>query len=308
MIEMTPLLIAFIAFVAVTTTVIVVGRALSSQAAMQRRLPLPINSTTTQSQIASANFFSLLVSKIDEQTFGVNSVLRAKIRRELVRAGYFSDKAVRNYVFAKFAAVILFPVLAYLFSEIFVGPFGYLNLTIVSGSAFIAICGPDAFVARAQRHLQSQYRIVFPDLLDMLVVCIDAGLSLDASFGRIRPEVEKRSRALGVNLEILGSETRAGRSTPDALDRFADRVNLDEVSAFVLALRQSIELGTDIADALRIFSDEMRGRRLLRAEENANKLPVKMVIPLGACIFPVILLSMLLPVVIRLLSIMGKGG
>jgi tight adherence protein C len=259
-------------------------------------------------QIASANFFSLLAGKIDEQKFGINSVLRAKIRRELVRAGYFSDEAVRNYVLAKFTAVILLPILAYLFSEIFVGPFGYLNLIIVAGSAFIAISGPDAFVARAQRHLQHQFRIVFPDLLDMLVVCIDAGLSLDASFGRIRPEVEKRSRALGVNLEILGSETRAGRSTPDALDHFADRVNLDEVSAFVLALRQSIELGTDIADALRVFSDEMRGRRLLRAEENANKLPVKMVIPLGACIFPVILLSMMLPVVIRFLSVMGKGG
>lgn len=308
MFEVTPLLIAFIAFVAVTTSIIVLGRAFSHQASVQRRLPLPINPTAIQGEIPATNPLSLLINKLDEKKLGINSALRAKIRRELVRAGYFSDEAVRNYVLAKFGLVVLLPILAYLFSEVFIGPFGYLNLAIVAGSAFIAISGPDAFIARAQRHLQHQYRVVFPDLLDMLVVCIDAGLSLDAAFGRIRPEVEKRSRALGFNLGIVGTETRAGRSTPDALDRFADRVNLDEVRAFVLALRQSIELGTDIADALRVFSDDMRDRRLLRAEENANKLPVKMVVPLGAFIFPVILLSMMLPVVIRFLEVMGKGG
>jgi tight adherence protein C len=142
----------------------------------------------------------------------------------------------------------------------------------------------------------------------MLVVCIDAGLGLDASFGRIRPEVAKRSRALEANLAILGAEVRAGRSTADALDSFADRVNLDEVRAFVLALRQSLELGMDVADALRVFSDEMRDKRLLRAEETANKLPVKMVIPLGVCIFPVILMVMMLPVAIRFLSVISSTG
>ena len=183
-----------------------------------------------------------------------------------------------------------------------------MNLVLVAASAVIAIAGPDAYIARAQRHLQQKYRVIFPDLLDMLVVCIDAGLSLNGAFDRIRPEATKRSSALGSNLAILGAETRAGRSTADALDSFADRVNLDEVRAFVLALRQSLELGMDVADALRSFSDEMRDRRLLRAEETANKLPVKMVIPLGVCIFPVILMVMMLPVVIRFLSVMVKVG
>ena len=308
MLQITPFLIGFIAFVAVTTTVLVVGRVFSTQASVQRRLPLPVFATEVHPQSRSANFLSLLTRKIDEKKFGVDSALRSKLRRELVRAGYFSDEAIRYYVLAKLGIVVLLPIVTYAFSEILIGPFGYLNLGLVAASTFIAIAAPDAFVSRMQRHLQQQYRIVFPDLLDMLVVCVDAGLSLDASFGRIRLEVEKRSRALGSNLEILGTETRAGRSAADALDRFADRVNLDEVRAFVLALRQSIELGTDIGDALRVFSDEMRDRRLLRAEEAANKLPVKMVVPLGVCIFPVILLSMMLPVVIRLLSVMGRGG
>ena len=129
---------------------------------------------------------------------------------------------------------------------------------------------------------------------------------MDAAIARIQPEVSKQSRALGMNLSLLGAETRAGRSTADALGAFADRLNIDEARAFTILLRQSLELGTDIGDALRVFSDEMRNKRLLRAEETANKLPVKMVMPLGALIFPVILMVVMLPVIIKLLSIMHQ--
>jgi tight adherence protein C len=113
---------------------------------------------------------------------------------------------------------------------------------------------------------------------------------------------------MGMNLTFLGAETRAGRSTADALGTFADRLNIDEVRAFVITLRQSLELGTDMSNALRVFSDEMRTKRLLRAEETANKLPVKMVLPLGGLIFPVILMLILLPVILRLLAITGQVG
>jgi len=142
----------------------------------------------------------------------------------------------------------------------------------------------------------------------MLVVCVDAGLSLDAAFNRIRPEVSKQSPALGMNLTLMGAETRAGRSMPDALGTLADRLNIDEARSFVILLRQSLELGTDVGEALRVFSDEMRGKRLLRAEETANQLPVKMVLPLGAFIFPVILMVVLAPVLIRLTAVMQARG
>jgi tight adherence protein C len=308
MLEVTPLIVTVTAFAVVAAAVFVIGRVLSSQASMQRRLPVPVLATADAPHRAPANLLASLASRIDEKKFGVNNALRTKLRRELARAGYFADEAVRYYVLARIGLVIGLPITTYVISTIFLGEFGYMNLALVAAAAIIAIAGPDAYIARAQRHLRQQYRVIFPDLLDMLVVCIDAGLSLDASFGRIRPEAAKRNHALGVNLAILGAETRAGRSTADALDSFADRVNLDEVRAFVLALRQSLELGMDVVDALRVFSDEMRDKRLLRAEETANKLPVKMVIPLGLCIFPVILMVMMLPVVIRFLSVMGKGG
>jgi tight adherence protein C len=136
-----------------------------------------------------------------------------------------------------------------------------------------------------------------------MVVCIDAGLSLEAALDRISREMIKKHRALGMNLLLMGAETRAGRGIIDALSSFADRLGLDEARSFAATLRQSVELGSDVGDALRAFSDEMRDKRLLRAEERANKLPVKMVLPLGLCIFPVILLVVLLPIIVKLLVV-----
>jgi tight adherence protein C len=97
---------------------------------------------------------------------------------------------------------------------------------------------------------------------------------------------------------------RAGRSTIDALNSLADRLDLDEARSFVLVLRQSVELGSDVAEALRIFSDEMRDKRMMRAEESANKLPVKMVAPLGLFIFPVILMVVMLPLALRVMAVL----
>ena len=144
---------------------------------------------------------------------------------------------------------------------------------------------------------------VFPDLLDLMVVCVDAGLSLEAALERISMEMLKQSRELGMNLVLLGAEMRAGRTMAESLSSLADRLGLDEARSFAAMLRQSIELGTDVAMALRVFSDEMRERRLMRAEERANQLPVKMVIPLGLFIFPVILLVIMFPVIVQLMTV-----
>jgi tight adherence protein C len=306
MFEMAPMLIVVMAFASVAIIVFVVGRYVATQALMQRRLPIPASAGSSES--AGANvFLGSLADKFDEKKFGVEGQLRTKLRRDLIRAGYFSDQAIRFYILIRLGLVLVLPTITYIFILIFFGGIDfYVNLTVLAVSALIAILGPDAYISRRQRKLRQEYRLVFPDLLDMLVVCTDAGLSLDAAFARIQPEVAKQSSALGANLSFLGAETRAGRSTADALNAFADRLNIDEARAFTIMLRQSLELGTDVGEALRVFSDEMRNKRLLRAEENANKLPVKMVMPLGGLIFPVILMVILLPVVIKLLSVTGQ--
>jgi tight adherence protein C len=309
MAEWTPLLVALMAFACVSAVVYVAARYLTSSASMHRRLPIHSGSQSSSvtEDVLPNYLLAALTSKIDEKRFGIEGPLRVKLRRDLVRAGYFSDQAVRIYILVRLGIVLVLPALVFIVIQIFFGQANlYLALGIVAVSALIAVLGPDAFISRRQTMRQQEYRLIFPDLIDMLVVCVDAGLSLDAAFNRIRPEVSKQSRALGTNLAFMGAETRAGRSTPDALGTFADRLNIDEARAFVILLRQSLELGTDVAEALRVFSEEMRGRRLLRAEETANKLPVKMVLPLGAFIFPVVLMVVLVPVVIRLFGVLYR--
>ena len=309
MLDMVPMLIAVLAFCCVAIIIFIVGRYVTSEATMHRRLPIPVSTSRSagSSDNAVPNFFlASLAGKLDEKKFGIEGQLRTKLRRDLIRAGYFSDHAIRLYIFARICLVLVLPTIAYIFIVVFFSPINYyVSFAVVAVAAVIAILGPDAYIARRQRQQQQEYRIVFPDFIDMLVVCTDAGLSLDAAFVRINPEVSKQSRALGINLTFLGAETRAGRSTADALGTFADRLDIDEARAFVITLRQSLDLGTDLGDALRVFSDEMRTKRLLRAEEKANKLPVKMVMPLGGLIFPVILMLILVPVVLRLLAVVG---
>jgi tight adherence protein C len=305
MFELLPLLITILAFGCVAILVFILGRYMASEASMQRRLPIPVSTSPSggASKDAISNvFLGSLAQKFDERRFGIEGPLRTKLRRDLTRAGYFSDQAIQFYIMIRLTLVVVMPLITYLVTQIF--GLGFVStLTIVAASALIAVLGPDAYIARRQRSLQHEYRLVFPDLLDMLVVCADAGLALDAALARIQPEVSKQSHAMGVNLSLLGAETRAGRSTTDALGAFAERLNIDEARSFTILLRQSLELGTDVGEALRVFSDEMRKKRLLRAEETANKLPVKMVMPLGGLIFPVILMVVLVPVIIRLLAI-----
>jgi tight adherence protein C len=104
----------------------------------------------------------------------------------------------------------------------------------------------------------------------------------------------------------MGAEMRAGRTFVEALGTLAERLMIPEARSLVAVLRQSAELGSDVAEALRVFSDEMRGRRMLRAEEQANKLSVKMLMPLGLCIFPVVLMVIGLPIALRIIEVFGR--
>jgi tight adherence protein C len=226
------------------------------------------------------------------------------LRRELISAGFFHVDAIKYYIFARIATVAVLAVVALLIQQLLVNSEWYLKFGLMAVVMLLAVVGADAYIARRKRKLHVAYRIAFPDMLDLLVVCIDAGLSLESALDRISGEIARQNRYLGANLQMMGSEMRAGRSTIDALSSLADRLGLDEARSLAAMLRQSIELGTDVGDALRAFSDEMRDRRLLRAEERANQLPVKMVGPLGLFIFPVILGIAMVPVIIRLLTVL----
>jgi tight adherence protein C len=297
-----PIVTMVLAFGAVTTFVYVMGQYVATEVRVQKR------ATIRQREPEATNLFTgvnaLVSTYFDEKRFGLEDSYKSNLRRELLRAGFFHIQSVRYYLFVRVAAALLIPAITCLFALIAMEEFDWPLKLIMVGLAFlIGNMGPSALLSRRQRLLMQKYRIVFPDMLDLMVVCVDAGLSLEAALERISMEMMTQSRELGMNLVLLGAEMRAGRSLSEALSSLADRMGIDEAKSFAAMLRQSIELGTDVAMALRVFSDEMRERRLMRAEERANKLPVKMVVPLGVFIFPVILLVILFPVVVQLIAV-----
>jgi tight adherence protein C len=300
-------LITVLVFGAVTIAVFVLGQMASVQFLIRRRVAVQAQPVAASPKSRSG-LDALISTYFDEKRFGISGSVRANLRRELIRAGFFRADAINYYFFARFASVAILTITSYLVAQQFLYDFAwYLKFGFVSACILLAVLGPDAYIARRQRNLQADYRIAFPEMLDLMVVCVDAGLSLEAALDRISPEVTHQNYYLGTNLRLLGAETRAGRSFVDALSSFADRLGLDEAHSLAAILRQSVELGTDVGEALRVFSDEMRDRRLLRAEERANELPVKMVAPLALFIFPVILGLVLVPVILRLFLVVFKN-
>ena len=293
------------AFIAVAAVVFVLGQFILSRNQLQRRL-VPETAAIEASPKRSQGIVDGFVKgTFTEERFGVDGKLRKKLKRDLLRAGFFKPAAIRYYVFARICTVSVLPCVTFIVAELFLPstPFGFVMLAVAI-AAGVGVLGPDAYLSRRQSSLVTEYRIIFPDLLDLLTVCVTAGLSVEASFERIRDQLGKRSTALGRNIDLMGAEMRAGKSSVEALNALADRLGLDEAASFVAVLRHSLELGGDVAASLRVFSDEMRSKRMLVAEAKANELPVKMVIPMALGIFPVILAIIMMPIVLKLLKVM----
>jgi tight adherence protein C len=303
--DLAPIMVPILCFGAVAAIVFVVGHYYATALYVQRRLPAPTRAAQLAGEPALQGIGGLVARSFNEKRLGIDAARREKLRSALLRAGYFGSHGVSYYIFARMACAVGVPLLVYILAQFFsVAVPSLVKLLAILLALLVGYGAPDAYLSRRQRLLARRYRQAFPDLLDLLVVCVDAGMTIEGAFGRVQGEIMKRCWELGKNIELMGAEMRAGRSAIEALGSLAHRLNLDEAGSFVTMLRQSIELGSDTADALRVFSDEMREKRLLRAEEIANKLTVKMVIPLGLFIFPVVLLVIMLPVIIKLMAVL----
>jgi tight adherence protein C len=158
---------------------------------------------------------------------------------------------------------------------------------------------PTFFIrARADRR-QRELINGFPDALDLMLVCVEAGLGLEAAFARVGMEMTTSHPRLAEQFGAVVLELRAGRSHEDALRRMADRAGADDIRGFATLLIQSTKLGSSIAQTLRIYASEMREKRRMRAEEKAHRLPVLISIPLVACMLPAMIGVLMLPAAIR---------
>jgi len=245
-----------------------------------------------------------------ERGLGASSEKRiSKIRGELIRAGYFRKDAVACYYVARVTFACLLAYVSLIVARILMPASSATGLGgIVLAGALVGMAMPALYLRRRHRLLHQQCVLGFPSFLDLLLVCCEAGLAPRAGIERVSREMTKTYPFFGANLFLMTLELRAGRPLVDAIEALGRRINVDEVKSLGSLLQQTEELGTSLSNALRVFSDEIQARRLLRAEERAHSLPVKLVLPLALFVFPAILVVVLMPVFIRINKALFAGG
>lgn len=229
----------------------------------------------------------------------------------MVRAGYRAKNAIRSFHFAQFALAITFLVLGVGYTMMTMEEKNPTTTYILLQTLLPAAIGYYLPVYWIERRVQSRREEMvcgFPDSLDMMLVCVEAGQSLDQSIIRVAKEIKIGYPALGEEYEVVAQEVKAGKDRSQVLRDFGERSGVADISSFVTTMVQSATYGTSIAEALRVYAAEMRDKRVMRAEEKANVLPTKLT--LGTMMFtvPPLLIILIGPSVYGIAKNLGGGG
>jgi tight adherence protein C len=223
----------------------------------------------------------------------------------LINAGYRSRKAPLLFLGAKLMLAVL---LVFLFTLVPAKLLGFPSVSslimyyvMAAGAGYYL---PVLWLRRVIASRKDDLRRAIPDALDLMVVCVEAGLGLDQAIGRVSQEVNRTHPALGDELNVLSVELRTGVSRQESLKNLARRTDLEELGNLVAMLVQTDRFGTSIGQALRVYADSMRTTRRLKAEELAAKLPVKLLFPLVFFIFPSLIVVTIGPAAIRMAKVL----
>ena len=304
MIDLTPLelMIGTAIFIALSLTAaaVVIRATLKKNLVIQRRL-VGVSSSGTMPRQKPTAATPKMIAKFGQHLTLPGPEEISRIRFKLSQAGYYSIKAIPMYYGVRLVSLLL-PVFGLLIYWSLYAPDMPVKtlVPLAVGLIIIGLFAPGFYVSRRVNKRKMQARDGFPDMMDLLLACIEAGLGLDAALSNVAKELGKRFPVIQINLDLLNLELMAGRTRPEAFKNFAERLGLEEAKSLNIMLKQSEEMGSSLGSALRTFSDEMRTKRMLRAEEKAMALPAKMTVPLIIFIFPTILLMMFLPAAARL--------
>ena len=221
------------------------------------------------------------------------------LRRRLSSAGYRKVDAMILFSVAKIVMPVLFAIAA--FSAV-----GVRGIILVPFAAFAGFMVPDFWLARMTSRRQKVIRNGLPDALDLFIVCLEAGCSLDQAIVKATDELEIAYPALAEELKLITTEIRAGKPRLEAFKNFAERTRVDDVRALVAMLIQTDRFGTSVGQALRTHADQSRTKRRQDAEERAAKLSVKLVIPLVFLLFPALYVVILGPAWIKIMKVFSQ--
>ncbi len=229
-------------------------------------------------------------------------------RLKLVQAGYRTKSAVRTYHFLQMVLGLIGLIVGTFYTFLIAGAVDLKWMAIQTlGPGFIGYYGPIYWVEKRRGTRMEEIENGFPDSLDLMLVCIEAGQSLDQAVQRVAKEIAPACPALSEEFTIVSNEMRAGKERPVVLRDLAERCGIPDISAFVTVMIQSAAFGTSLGEALRVYASEMRDKRVTRAEEKANKLPTKMTLCTMMFTVPPLLIIMVGPSVYDIYLHMVQG-
>lgn len=231
---------------------------------------------------------------------------RSRVAELLLHAGYRSPYALSTFYGTKALLMAALPISVLLTSPFFPQVTTSRLVLYALGAAVAGSLLPSMWLDRRVLARQRALRTGFPDALDLLVVCVESGLGLAPALQKVADEVEVSHPQLGSELALVNAEMRAGVERTQALRNLADRTGLADIRGLVALMVQTMRFGTSIADALRVYADEFRDKRMQAAEEQAAKIGTLMIFPLITCLFPSFFLVAIGPAVIRLIDVFAQ--
>src|SRR5574337_32804 len=268
-----------------------------------------VPSTATRRQGRIGTWVQQIAEQLGRRMPSQSRKAQAKQRNLLVQAGYRKASAGLAFQGGRILLATLLPMMFLLVVPYLKGWTGAQRVAAILGLVAVGLFLPHWWLLWRIKQRQEEISAALPSALALMVVCVEAGLGIDATIQRLANEQQFTRQALSEELQIVSQEVRAGRSRTEALLALKERVGLVDLSALIVVLIQTDKMGTGIARALRVHADSVRTKRRQKAEERAAKMPVKMIFPLVLLIAPALLLIILGPAYITLfkaLSVIKK--
>lgn len=293
--------------------VVFVAAYLSTAATKRSRLKAQLQSIGGSSErrgrpmleVRRDSAWSRLADQVEKAGLNLSDSKADDLKQKLLAAGFTSPAAPRLFVLSRLVMIFVLPILYLFYSTLSAEPLSFFRMYVVPG--MLAVLGmylPNLIVtARADRRREAITN-GFPDCLDLILVCVEAGLGLEAAMDRVGREMVHSHPLVSRLLLITTLQLRAGSARDDALRKMGSSSGVDEIRSFATLLIQSDKLGTSVADTLRVYAAEMREKRRMRAEEKAHRLPVLISIPLVICMLPTMIGVLMIPGVVRVVRVM----
>lgn len=252
--------------------------------------------------------FETMLGPVAQYVLPADEIERSKIRAQLTHAGFRQPNAVQQFYSLKTVLIIGLPIVIYLSGLLFpqVSSNSLLLYSLIG--AGVGLLLPNMVLDRLVLKRQKKIRDGFPDALDLLVVCVEAGLGLTQALQRVADELIVSHPELSSELSLVNAEVRAGVDRINALKSLSARTGLEDVRGLTSLLIQALRFGTGIADSLRVYAEEFRDKRMQKAEELAAKVGTKMIFPLVIFMFPAFFVVAIGPAAIRLIAVFGQMG